>query len=252
MTPEVYRAETLAEVSRMAAEHIYETALEEVKRKNSFSLGLAGGKTPRLLYEFLAAPPISFRMPWENTHLFWGDERWVPSHHPDSNFAMAVQSLLSKIEIPSTNIHPIPTDLESAEKGARTYERTLQELVRLSLKKRDSFDLPTRSRTYADLILLGMGEDGHTASLFPNSRALAVTSRWVAAVEDITASPPVPRITLTLPFINRARNVIFLISGAKKRAISESILREPINAARLYPAARVRPQERLQWFIAEI
>lgn len=252
MTTEVYRAETLAEVSRMAAERIYETAVEAVRRKNFFTLGLAGGNTPRPLYEFLAAPPISFRMPWKNTHLFWGDERWLPHHHPDSNFAMARQSLLSKIEIPSTNIHPIPTELKSAEEGARIYEQTLRELVHRSLKAREVFDPMAPSRSYVDLILLGMGEDGHTASLFPHSRVLAVSSRWVAVVEDMTASPPVPRITLTLPFINRARNVLFLLSGAQKRAISESILREPINAARVWPAARVRPRERLMWFIAEM
>ncbi|UCD71276.1 MAG: 6-phosphogluconolactonase, partial [Syntrophobacterales bacterium] len=186
-------------------------------------------------------------------HFFWGDERYVPRDHPDSNFAMAFRVLISRVPIPSQNVHRIPVEVEHPEGAAEAYERILREFL-WSPKKAD-----THSRTphggelfpAFDLILLGVGKDGHTASLFPGDQALEEENRWVVAVHSPYGFPPVPRITLTLPVINRAGCILFTVSGSGKREVLRSILEDPDSAAHLYPAARVNPQGRVVWLIDE-
>jgi 6-phosphogluconolactonase len=234
----IFRAPSIEEISKTAAQHIRAAARRCVDLHDSFTLVLAGGNTPRHLYKILSTPPTAVDIPWSHTHLFWGDERWVPHDHPDSNFGMAYNSLIAKIGIPTANLHPMPTDLGTPEAGAAAYEKTLKEFFE---NKPCQFDI----------ILLGMGHDGHTASLFPHSPALDITDRMAAAVPAPKASPVVERITLTLPAINSAHEINFLISGQAKQKIMQSILDMPATAARLYPAARVRPRQRLFWFTAQ-
>jgi 6-phosphogluconolactonase len=221
----------------MAAELICSAAKQSVESCGAFTLVLAGGKTPGPLYEVLADSRCSSHMPWTNIHLFWGDERWVPLNHPDSNFNMATKRLLAHIDIPAANLHPIRTDLRTPEDAATAYEKDLQDYFRNAPAAKSGFDM----------VLLGMGTDGHTASLFPGSPALDITDRLVAAVRAPDASPAVDRITLTLPALNRASDVLFFISGQRKMDIMQSILAKRKASAQLYPAARVRARKRLLW-----
>jgi 6-phosphogluconolactonase len=225
----------------MAAEGICTAAKQNIASHGSFSLVLAGGNTPRKLYELLAVPPYTDTIPWRNMHIFWGDERWVAPNHPDSNFNMAEQSLLAKIDIPAVNIHRIRTDLPTPEAAAAAYEKELL----------DFFSNAAQTNPGFDMVLLGMGKDGHTASLFPDSPALNITDRLVAAVRAPNASPPVDRITLTLPALNKASDVLFLISGQVKIEIMQSIVEKPKEKRRPYPAARIRPRNRLMWLAAQ-
>lgn len=241
MLPEVHRVGSLDELNRIGAEIICAAANQCVEAHGSFSMVLAGGNTPRRLYELLADPHFSCRMPWQSIHLFWGDERWVAQNHPDSNFGMAAESLLAHIDIPAANIHQIRTDLHSPEAAANAYEKVLRDFFINSAQKNPGFDM----------VLLGMGTDGHTASLFPDSPASYNTDRLVAAVRAPNASPPVARITLTLPALNTADKVLFLISGREKTVIMQSIIEKPSESARLYPAARIRPRNKLLWLAAQ-
>ncbi|MCG6916021.1 MAG: 6-phosphogluconolactonase [Deltaproteobacteria bacterium] len=243
--PEIRTYPSLEDLSRAAADYICETAEEAIKERNIFTLVLSGGSTPRLLYEELASQPISPRIDWQRTHLFWGDERFLPPDHPDSNFALAFKSLISKVDLPPSNINRILTESRSAHAAAEAYEETLRHFFRPPAGSEEDMNFPS-----FDLVLLGLGRDGHTASLFPGDAALEETYRWVVAVDGATASPPVPRITLTLPVLNQADCVVFLVSGSRKKGVFEEILNNPATAA--YPAARVRPSGRLLWFIDEL
>ena len=244
MKPEIHTYPTLADLSVAAAELISGLAEAAIKKKNVFTLVLSGGSTPRLLYEDLALQPFSKRIDWHKTHIFWGDERCVPPNHPDSNYGLAHQALVSKVNIPPANVHRIPAESGSANAAAEAYEETLRHFFAPSAGSEDPTHLPS-----FDLILLGLGQDGHTASLFPGDVALEEKYRWVAPVDGASASPPVPRVTLTLPVLNEAKWVVFLVSGSRKKGVFEKIINNPGTAA--YPAARVRPSGRLLWFIDE-
>ena len=235
----------LPQLSLAAAEFIAELAEARIKERNIFTLVLSGGSTPRPLYEELANQPLSNKIDWQHTHLFWGDERCVPPNHPDSNFALAYEAMLSKVAVPPANVHRIPAETDSAETAAEKYEKSLREFVRVTTE-------PDSARTFPsfDLVLLGLGEDGHTASLFPGDAALEEKTKWAVAVDGSTATPPVPRVSLTLPVLNEARHVLFLASGAGKRKVFQEILNNPEKAG--YPAARVEPSGRLLWFIDEL
>ena len=243
-SPEIRSYPSLPELSHAAAEFIVELAEATVKERNVFTLVLSGGSTPRLLYEDLARPPFSTRIDWQKTHIFWGDERCVLPNHPDSNYGLALQTLVSKVNIPPANVHRIPAEIGSANAAAEAYEETLHHFFAPSAGNEDGTHLPS-----FDLILLGLGQDGHTASLFPGDAALEEKYRWVAPVDGASASPPVPRVTLTLPVLNEAKWVVFLASGSRKKGVFEKIINDPGAAA--YPAARVRPSGRLLWFIDE-
>ncbi len=198
-----------------------------------FSVCLSGGSTPRLLYEQIAAPAIASRFPWPRVHWFWGDERFVPQNDPDNNYRMAWDALLSRVPIPAANIYPIPTEGLSADEAAAAYEATL--------KKFYGAEVLVPDRPLFDVTLLGIGENGHTASLFPGQPALEERRRWAVATIDADAQP---RITLTYPVLDSSRDVAFLATGAKKRDV--------VSRARAgdhaLPAALIRPIGRLHWF----
>lgn len=250
MKREVRRYPNLEILSEAAAEFICSLVAERVSQSGVFPIALSGGKTPKSLYEKLAAPPHGPRMPWPHIHLFWGDERCVPPDHPESNFSMAFRALISRVSIPTQNVHRIPAEIEPPENAAKAYEKILREFFRPS-NKRSNLRHGGELLPSFDLILLGVGGDGHTASLFPGGHALEEGKRWVAAVRTPHGSPAVPRITLTLPAINRARCILFLAAGAGKREVLRSILEEPDSAAQRYPAARVNPDGKVVWLVDE-
>ena len=243
--PEIRSYPSLSELSLAAAEFIAELAEARIRERNIFTLVLSGGSTPRQLYEELANQPISNRIDWQHTHLFWGDERCVPPNHPDSNFALAYETMISKVVVPPANVHRIPAETDSPKAAAEKYEKSLREFFRVATE-------PDSPRTFPsfDLILLGLGEDGHTASLFPCDAALEEKTKWAVAVDGSTAAPSIPRVSLTLPVLNEARHVLFLASGASKRKVFREILNNPEKTG--YPAARVEPSGRLLWFIDEL
>lgn len=244
MMPEIRTHSSLEDLSRAAAECICEIAEEAIKERGIFTFVLSGGTTPRLLYEELAKEPYASRVDWQHTHLFWGDERCVPSDNPDSNFSLALQTLISKVDVPPSNIHRIPAATGSPKPVAAEYETTLREFFQATAGSDPSTSFPS-----FDLVLLGIGGDGHTASLFPGDAALEERTSWVVAVEGSSASPPVPRITLTFPVINEAKCVLFLVSGSNKLKVLQEILNNPHTAT--YPAAHVQPAGKLLWFIDE-
>jgi len=192
-------------VAETAAEIFIATALAAVEVRGRFVCVLAGGSTPRKLYAMLARPEFSSRVPWDQCFLFFGDERCVPKDHPDSNFRMAVEALFHKVPVVGTQVHRIQGELSNPARAALFYEETLKELY------------PGETYPRFDLVLLGIGEDGHTASLFPGTDAVEETERWVMA--NYVAALSDWRITLTLPVINSARQILFLATGARKARI---------------------------------
>lgn len=220
-----------------AAEVFAWLAVEAAVQRGVFHVALAGGSTPRRLYERLAQSDYGRTLPWRRIQIYWSDERCVPPAHPESNYRLAQQALLAHIAIPPENIHRIAGEYSPAQ-SADLY---IQEL-------RQQFDTPLPT---FDLMLLGLGNDGHTASLFPGSPALEEKSRWVAAVEH--RYPPLPmvdRITLTLPVINAARSVIFMVSGKSKREILRRVFSEPVGDP--LPAQQVQPTSGdLRWLVDE-
>ena len=219
-----------ATLARVAAQEFHRLAEAGIKERGRFSVALSGGNTPRAVYSLLAAEHKD--VPWDRIHVFFGDERHVPPDHPDSNFRMASESLLSKVPIPEGNVHRIHTELEP-EAAAKDYDEQLAEFFHLN-----DHDWPR-----FDLIFLGLGDDGHTASLFPGSSALSelasrVAANWVEKLQTF-------RITLTFPVLNQAANVIFLVSGESKAQILSAVL---TPGGTKYPAQGVHPENgRLLW-----
>ena len=199
----------------------------------AFAINLSGGSTPRRLYERLAAPEIASRFPWNRVHWFWGDERFVPHDHPDSNFRMAREAFLSRVPVPAENIHPVPTEGLSPQEAAAAYETTLKSFYGGATLVPD--------RPLFGVTLLGIGDDGHTASLFPGQPALQETQRWAVAVIGAKAEA---RITLTYPVIDSSRDLAFLVTGSDKRPV----VQRAQAGDRTIPAGAVRPIGRLHWF----
>lgn len=234
--PEVRVCPDLVSLSHAVAGEIVHLARTAVQSWHGrFTLALAGGTTPRTLYRLLAAE-YRKQIPWFRVHLFWGDERFAPPTSSESNYAMAYETLISQVPIPPAQVHRIPAESDPPDQVAQVYEKHL----------RDFF--AETSPTF-DLILLGAGPDGHTASLFPNDPVLTERECWVRAVLAPPVFPPLQRITLTLPAINQANAVFLMVSGTGKREIVQSLLKTPEIARRLYPAAMVRPVERLVWWV---
>lgn len=215
------------------ARHVAEWMTAAARAGNGpFRVSLSGGSTPKVLYGLLASDDFIGRFPWQRVSWFWGDERFVPHDHPDSNYRMARETMLSKAPVPPENIYPVPAD-GTPEDAARRYERTLQETYGAT-----TFD---PSRPLFDVTLLGLGADGHTASLLPGQPVLEERTRWVAAVSH---GRPEVRITMTYPAIESSRSVAFLVAGREKAAILNAI-----RAGSNVPAARVRPVGELVWFV---
>src|ERR1700741_580656 len=216
------------------ARHVAEwmTAAARAAR-DSFRVSLSGGSTPKTLYGLLASDEFRGRFPWQLVSWYWGDERFVPHDHPDSNYRMTREAMLAKAPVPPENIHPVPTD-GTPEDAARRYEETLQQAYGAT-----TLD---PQRPLFDVTLLGLGPDGHTASLLPGAPVLHERKRWVAAVSH---GRPEVRITMTYPAIDSSRRVSFLVTGKEKAEIFGAIR---AGNSRV-PAARVRPIGELFWFV---
>jgi 6-phosphogluconolactonase len=219
-------------LARAAAEHFVTLATETVAAQRRFAVALSGGNTPRRLYEILAGPSFQGRIPWPRIHVFWGDERCVPPDHPDSNYRMAREALLDKIPIAAENVHRIQGELPP-EQAAVTYQVELEAVLGVN--------------GCLDLVLLGMGTDGHTASLFPGTPALEESGRAVVAVyvERLRAW----RVTLTPISINAASHVTFIVSGGSK---AERLRQVPTSPYRpdVLPAQAIKPESgHLFWLV---
>ena len=231
----------LEPLSRDAADFIVGAAREAIDQRGLFTMAISGGKSPKRLYELLGEKNYASQIRWNATHLFWADERAVPPSHSASNFGMT-QNMLSQVPISSANIHRMHGERDPLSEAAVDYENA----IRLTVPPAAAGGTPA-----FDLVLLGLGADGHTASLFPGDPLLEEQTRLVAAVQKPVGRPPVPRITLTLPCLNQARTALFLVGGAGKKDLVDEILQDREGAARKYPAARVAAQERTLWFVSE-
>ena len=225
---------SLADLSEAAAAEFIALAVEAVRSKGRFCVALCGGSTPRGLYTLLANQ-AQHSLPWEKIYFFWGDERHVPPDHPESNYRIAFEAMLSKVPIPAENIFRIHAEEKDADAAARAYEQTLTVFFHLKPGEFPRFDL----------MLLGMGPDGHTTSLFPGTRALHEKNQLVVAnwVDKLNAH----RITMSLPVLNNSVYVLFLVSGGDKA----NVLREVFeNQTEELPASLVRPMNgRLVWLV---
>ena len=222
-------------VARAAAQDFARRAADAVAERGRFMVALSGGRTPRRLYALLANEPYRKAVPWDRTHLFWGDERYVPPDDPQSNYRMVREALLSRIVIPEANVHRVLAELPDAAEAAGRYE----------IELRESFGTPFGQTPRFDLVYLGLGPEGHTASLFPGTTALKIRDRlvvatWVDKLETF-------RITMTYPLFAEARAVVFLVEGGEKADIL-SLVRNPETASE-YPAGQVEPRDgELLWF----
>jgi 6-phosphogluconolactonase len=211
-------------------------AKDAVEQRGRFTIALSGGSTPKSLFNLLATNARTV-LPWDRTFFFWGDERHVPPTDPDSNYRMAEETMLSKIPVAAGNVFRIPTENPDAAAAAEAYEQTLRKFFQLGPAEFPVFDL----------VLLGMGPDGHTASLFPGSAGLHEKARLVIAnwVDKMKTS----RLTLTLPVLNAARCVAFLVSGTDKAAVLKTVLEEDAPAEQ-YPSKLIRPNNgKLIWLV---
>jgi 6-phosphogluconolactonase len=223
----------LLALSRAAAREMVRIAGERSGEAGRCTIALAGGHTPRALYELLAAD-FCDRLEWPKIHLFWGDERYVPFDDSKSNFRMVCEALLDAVPIPRGNVHPMLTHFADPKQAAREYEKTLRQIFPGELSG-------------FDLILLGTGVEGHTASLFPNSPALAEQERWVVAVR--APVEPALRLSLTLPVLNSAQNVFFLAAGKEKHEVIARFLQDPSAESAELPISLVRPVGQTVWFL---
>jgi len=213
-----------AALAQEAARRFTRLAKEAVENRGRFSAALSGGSTPGQLYRRLAKDTHREEMPWRHVHLFWGDERCVPPDHPGSNFGLANEALMSHVPIPPGNVHRVRGEL-APETAAQTYAAELHAF----------FGAPWPR---FDLVLLGLGQDGHTASLFPGSDAIGEKARSVVAVTAQYEDRPAQRVTLTPPAINAARHVLFLVSGSGKAEVVQAVLEGPTGR---FPAQQIRP-----------
>jgi 6-phosphogluconolactonase len=223
------------------ADALAKAAAERVLNRISQASGrlavcLTGGSTPERLYELLATEPYRAAVPWDRVHWFWGDDRFVPLSDPRSNAGMARRRLLDDVPVPFTNIHAIPTRSASPEEAARLYEADLRRFY-------GAERLDARCPLFA-MVLMGLGEDGHTASLFPAHAELDETERWVVGVDEAGLEPFVPRVTLTFPALASTREMLFLVSGMGKR----EILKRVLSGADL-PAARAYAEGDVVWLV---
>lgn len=205
------------------------------------TLALSGGSTPKPLYAALGQQSF----PQDKLHLFWGDERYVPSDHPDSNYAMVREAWLDPAQFPAANVHAVATHLTDPAEAARQYEQEIRDFFGLpSAAERGAADLAAAEIPQFDIILLGMGDDGHTASLFPKTAALGVRDRLIS----VGNKDGQPRITFTVPLINRARHVLFLAAGASKRPALAQVFAAQADASE-YPSRLIQPEGSCDWLL---
>jgi 6-phosphogluconolactonase len=240
VSPDVRIAPDRQALMRAAAEAFVDAANEAVRVRGLCAVALAGGSTPKGLYTSLATDPFRARVPWMRVHFFWGDERHVPPDHPDSNYRMVHEAMLSRVEVPADHVHRIKAERSDAAAAAEEYDSTLREFAGQGAPARGGVERPL-----FDLVLLGMGPDGHTASLFPGTDAVGEKARLVVAnwVDTFKAH----RITLTVPALSNAARVVFLVSGEDKAEMLRAVLQD--TAAR-FPASLIRPKTgRPTWLV---
>ena len=218
------------------ANYLADIILHQIEEKKDavFRIALSGGSTPKKLYELLGGETYSHRLPWERLHLFFGDERMVPYTDEASNFHMVTEALLNHVNIPFRNVHPMPI-LEDVEKAARLYEENLQHEYGSRVLK--------NGEPLFDIVLLGLGTDGHTASLFPDTAVLEEKQKWVSWCQPQDA--PHRRMTLTYPAIASSRLVIFVVSGENKVKIFREVREE--NA--IYPSSKIETEGEVHWIL---
>lgn len=213
-------------LSTEAAQYIVRLANQAVVTHGRFTIALSGGNTPKELYSLLAAEPYRGQIDWNAVEVFWSDERCVPPDNPESNYHMAGQVFLSKVPIPADHIHRMPADAADREAASQAYTREMQRVF------------GTNGIPSFDLMQLGMGPEGHTASLFPHQPSLSVTDRLVMPVS--VPKPPPDRLTFTPPLLNAAKNILFLVTGAEKASALAAVIEGPYQPDE-YPAQIVRP-----------
>jgi 6-phosphogluconolactonase len=239
VTPEVRVVPDASTIAGSAADIILEACMQVIHARGVAYLALAGGATPRLAYALLSQPEYASRMEWSSLQVYWSDERLVPPSHPDSNYRLAAEALISRVPIPPQNVHRMRGELAPAE-SARDYE----DMMRGSLPEGEG-GFPC-----FDLMMVGMGDDGHIASLFPGSPALLEEQRWVVASEHSQPPPPlVARLSLTLPVINASAQVLVIVSGEKKAERVRQVL-EDSPASQPLPAQLIKPRRgKLIWLL---
>ncbi|HLQ30999.1 MAG TPA: 6-phosphogluconolactonase [Ktedonobacteraceae bacterium] len=213
-------------LSQQAAQYIVRLASEAIVTRGRFTIALSGGSTPKILYGLLGTEPYRGQINWASVEIFWSDERCVPPDSADSNYALAQEVLLSKIPIPANQVHRMPADQPDREAASREYTSEMQRTF------------GTNGIPSFDLLQLGMGPEGHTASLFPHQESLHEQQRLVMPV--IVPKPPPPRLTFTPPLLNAARHVLFLVTGSEKAEAIQAVLEGP-DQPEEYPAQIVRP-----------
>jgi 6-phosphogluconolactonase len=220
-------------LAQLAAQHV----MAHVNNaSNRLAICLAGGSTPARLYELMASEPYRHAMPWHCIHWFWGDDRFVPHDDSRSNFGAARRLLLDRVPVPPGNIHPIPTSCASADEAAHLYETELRRFY--------GAEWLDPGRPLFDIVLMGVGPDGHTASLFPGHAELEERRRWVVGVRETGLEPFVPRVTLTFPALASTREMLFLVSGHGKREVMTHVL-----SGTDLPATRAYAEGNLVWLV---
>lgn len=234
MEPQLHIHPDASSNSQAAAQFLADTAQQAIQKNGRFVVSLAGGSTPKKMYELLAESPFADTIDWSKCYIIWGDERCVPETSPDSNSRMAKEAWLNKVDIPAEQILPMDGTLPPAE-GAQQYEATLKALL--------------GENGQLDLCLLGMGDDGHTASLFPHTKVLDVTDQWVSEVyvEKLDSW----RLTLTAPFIRNSASIAFLVSGAKKADALQQVLKGDYQPATYPSQLIIREQANTHLFLDE-
>lgn len=230
----------IEELNNFAAEQFIRIGNEAIKNRAIFCVALAGGSTPKSVYRILAAEPFKNRIDWQKVYFFIGDERNVPEDDPESNFRMINESLFEPLQIPEANIFRWNAGKKAPEETAKEYEIAMSWIF--------IEDEQERTRPVFDLVLLGMGADGHTASLFPYTKALSIADRF--AVANRVDKLDTMRLTLTYPVINYARNVMFLVSGAEKAETLKAVLDGDFEPEK-FPSQNVKPKNGNLFWLAD-
>lgn len=232
---EVNIYKNVEELSREVANRFIQLAIKTIRAKGRFYVALSGGKTPKIFYSLLSLPENQKHIEWNNVYVFWSDERFVPYTYPESNFGLAQKNLFTSVHIPPTNIFPVLTERISVHESAEKYAQTIVE----KLGPQSQFDL----------ILLGIGSDGHTASLFPNTAEVRNPSGDLVIAVKNTPKPPRVRISFTWKLINNAKNIIFSVTGEDKAEALRNILNGPQVPVQ-FPAQGVKPKNgNLVWLV---
>ncbi|MBA3015260.1 MAG: 6-phosphogluconolactonase [Proteobacteria bacterium] len=246
LNPEIIRGKNLDACYAAITRDFQGLIQGSIERKGYATIALSGGRTPAGLFEAIAHSPTIIDFPWHKVFIFFVDERVVSPDHLESNYSLFRTHFMAYLPLVESQVFRMPVEIKPLSVAASHYQQTMVEVFS-SLTKREKPYSDDQFPVF-DLILLGMGQDGHTASLFPGHSALS-QRKWVAAVEADQAVPPVPRLTLTFPVINHADTVIFLINGEEKVRLAESFLSN--ISQENYPASLVNPKRRLLWYLAQ-